>query len=116
MSSDRMPLTVCPSRQRWPAPPRRDRRGRLHPARADWPYLDGGPLGGRAACRQRTGLGQRRAVDEEKAADHFLGFGERTVDESRLTVAHLDTPALVVGLQRFDRTQPAFDLQRLGKF
>ena len=34
----------------------------------------------------------RVAIQQVEAADHFLGFGERSVDQARLAVVHLHPP------------------------
>ena len=69
--------------------------------------------------RALGGQGQRLVqggdVDQEEAADHLLGLGERPVEDPRLAVAHLQPRALLEPGERFDAAQEATLLQGLGE-
>jgi len=77
-----------------------------------------GKIDGRAAL----GNGYRRVaagyVEEEKAADHFLGLGERSIDQRRpgFRLAAADAYGVLVGPQLFGTQQDALPLQRTGEF
>src|SRR6185369_2762345 len=57
--------------------PRHRRSGYV--ARRAFAHFDRRPVGGRAAAGDGDCLVARRDIDQEEAADHLLGFGERPV-------------------------------------
>ena len=52
-----------------------------------------------------------RAVEEEKSADHLLGFSEGAIEQARAAFANLDARRVLVRLQRFAGEQEAACLQ-----
>ena len=77
-------------------------------------HFHGGPGGGRAFGGQRQRFLARVAIQQEEAADHFLGLGEGAVDHAALAVAHAQPHALGVGFQRFGALQQAALVQAFG--
>src|SRR5262245_30113848 len=79
-------------------------------ARPRLPHLDRGPGGGGALVRELNRL-LPRAVEEEKAADHLLGLGERAVGRRPLAIPGFDPHGFHVRLERLDALQHASLLQ-----
>ena len=59
-----------------------------------WPMRGGGALAG-----NRDRLFPCVAIEQKETADHFLGFGEGTVEQRGFAVAQTDAHCFVVGAQ-----------------
>src|SRR5258707_15713662 len=85
------------------------------PARSDLADFDGAPRRRRTFLCNDHRFFERVAIEQEEAADHFLRFGERTVDDIAAAVAHLHARASGRRRQRFDRAEHAARLESSGK-
>src|SRR5690606_30772705 len=64
-----------------------------------WAHFDRRPLGGWAALCPGDGFVSLHVLQQEKSANHFLGFGKRPIAQGRLTGGPADTNGLGGGSQ-----------------
>jgi hypothetical protein len=69
---------------------------------------------GRATRGDGDGLVAAVDIEQEEAADHFLGLGEPPVQHLGLAAADLHAGGLAVPRQRLDAKRHAFGLQRFS--